>query len=286
MALVFCILKYVPRLLISSALLDDAIASGQEFDLDSDNAKKLVKVLRMTPGETFVAFNGMGREWECALTDVSSEGRARARAAIVDELDTAIVRRVHLSIAQSIPKGDKMEFVLQKGTELGATDFWPFDSDRSISRLSPDEEAERATTRAQRWRRIVEGAASQCGRADVPIVHAIADLGTVLSTGTSEGHCFFLDESETTLSLREALKQTPIPYDAQVQPRAMIVVGPEGGWTDREREEADRYGAQGVSLGSRILRTETAALVAATILSWEAGELERGGLVETPISRV
>ena len=263
----------MPRLLISSHLLDDALASGEEFDLDADNAKKLVKVLRMTPGETFVAFNGAGREWDCALTSVESEGRARARAAILEELDTTMVRRVHLSIAQSIPKGDKMEFVLQKGTELGARDFWPFDSDRSISRLSPDEEAERATTRAQRWRRIVEGAASQCGRADVPIVHAIADLATVLSSGTSDGHCFFLDEGENALSLRESLKQTPIEWDAEQQPRAMIVVGPEGGWTDREREEAERYGAQSVSLGSRILRTETAALVAATILSWEAGEL-------------
>ena len=263
----------MPRLFVSAALLDDAVSSGEEFDLDAENAKKLVKVLRMTPGETFVAFNGAGREWECALTEVSAEGRARARAALIEELDTQMVRRVHLSIAQSIPKGDKMEFVLQKGTELGARDFWPFDSDRTISRLSPDEEAERATTRAQRWRRIVEGAASQCGRADVPVVHAIADLGTVLSTGTSEGHCFFLDEGEGAMSLRETLVNTPLEWDADAPPRAMIVVGPEGGWTDREREEAERYGAQSVSLGSRILRTETAALVAATILSWEAGEL-------------
>ena len=162
---------------------------------------------------------------------------------------------------------------MQKGTELGATDFWPFDSDRTISRLSPDEEAERAATRAQRWRRIVEGAAAQCGRADVPVVHAIADLGTVLSSGTSEGHCFFLDESEDALALRETLARNPIEWDEDAPPRAMIVVGPEGGWTNREREEAERYGAQSVSLGSRILRTETAALVAATILSWEAGEL-------------
>lgn len=264
----------MPRLHLSPSILEGALETdNQEFDLDADNAKKLVKVLRMTPGETFVAFDGRGHEWECALTEISSDGKARARAAILEELDTQIVRRVHLSIAQSIPKGDKMEFVLQKGTELGARDFWPFDSDRTISRLSPDEEADRATARAQRWRRIVEGASSQCGRADVPIVHAIADLGTVLSTGTSEGHCFFLDESSETLSLRETLRQTPIAWDDEAPPRAMIVVGPEGGWTDREREEAQRYGAQSVGLGSRILRTETAALVAATILSWEAGEL-------------
>ena len=262
----------MPRLLLSSDILDQAL-NADEFDLDAESAKKLVKVLRMTPGETFVAFNGRGREWECALTSVENEGRARARAAILEELETEVVRRVHLSIAQSIPKGDKMEFVLQKGTELGAREFWPFDSERTISRLAPDEEAQRAGARANRWRRIVEGASPQCGRADVPIVHAIADLSTVVSTGTAEGRCFFLDEGEEALSLRETLAQTPVEWDAEAPPRVMIVVGPEGGWTEREREWAARYGAESVHLGSRILRTETAALVAAAILSWEAGEL-------------
>lgn len=262
----------MPRLLLSSDVLDQAL-ENPEFDLDAESAKKLVKVLRLTPGETFVAFNGMGREWECALTSVENEGKARARAAILQELSTEIVRRVHLSIAQSIPKGDKMEFVLQKGTELGAREFWPFDSERTISRLSPDDEAERASARANRWRRIVEGASAQCGRADVPVVHAIADLATVVSSGTAQGRCFFLDEGEDALSLRKTLQKTPVEWDAEAPPRVMIVVGPEGGWTAREREWAARYGAESVHLGSRILRTETAALVAAAILSWEAGEL-------------
>ena len=263
----------MPRLLLDGLVLERALEENAEFDVDADSAKKLVKVLRMAPGETFIAFDGRGREWECALTAVENEGRARARAAIVEERSTAIVRRVYLSIAQAIPKGDKMEFVLQKGTELGAREFWPFDSQRTISRLSPDEEAERAAGRANRWRRICEGASSQCGRADVPIVHAIADLATVISSGTAQGRCFFLDEGPDALSLRETLEQTPIEWDEEAPPRAMIVVGPEGGWTDTEREWAERYGAESVSLGSRILRTETAALVAATILSWEAGEL-------------
>ena len=71
----------MPRLHFSIALLEDALQNDDnQFDLDADNAKKLVKVLRMTPGETFVAFDGRGREWECALTDVSSDGKARARA--------------------------------------------------------------------------------------------------------------------------------------------------------------------------------------------------------------
>jgi 16S rRNA (uracil1498-N3)-methyltransferase len=82
-----------------------------------------------------------------------------------------------------------------------------------------------------------------------------------------------LDEDEETISLREALAKEQPPWDDEAPPRIMILIGPEGGWSAREREWALRYGAEGVSLGRRVLRTETAALVAATILSYEAGDL-------------
>lgn len=262
----------MPRLFLDPEILESAL-SGDEFELDSESAKKLVKVLRMAPGETFVAFNGFGREWECALTNIENEGKARARAVLIKERDVENLRHLHLSIAQAIPKGDKMDFVLQKGTELGVMEFWPFDAERSVSKIGYDEDGERATIRTARWRRIVEGASSQCGRADVPVVHSIADLSTVVDYGTSGARCFMLDEDEETLSLREALQKEPIEWDDEVPPRVMLLVGPEGGWSAREREWATRYGAESVSLGRRILRTETAALVAAAILSWEAGDL-------------
>lgn len=262
----------MPRLYLASEILESAL-SGDEFELDADSAKKLVKVLRMAPGETFVAFNGFGREWECALTAVEAEGKARARAVLIQERDVENLRHLHLSIAQAIPKGDKMDFVLQKGTELGVMEFWPFEAERSVSRIDFEDDGERAAIRAARWRRIVESAAQQCGRADVPLVHSIADLATVVDYGTGGARCFLLDEDEETLSLREALKRESIEWDENSPPRVMLLVGPEGGWSAREREWALRYGAESVSLGRRILRTETAALVAASILNWEAGDL-------------
>ncbi|HEX8464347.1 MAG TPA: RsmE family RNA methyltransferase [Abditibacterium sp.] len=262
----------MPRLYLAPETLENAL-TGDEFDLDADTAKKLVKVLRMAPGETFVAFNGFGREWECALTSVENEGKPRARGVLIAERDVENLRHLHLSIAQAVPKGDKMDFVLQKGTELGVMEFWPFDAERSVSKIDLDDDGQRASVRTSRWRRIVEGASSQCGRADVPIVHSIADLSTVVDYGTSGARCFMLDEDEETLSLREALKREPIEWDDEAPPRVMLLVGPEGGWSAREREWATRYGAESVSLGRRILRTETAALVAAAILSWEAGDL-------------
>ncbi len=263
------------RVLLSSANLD-AIESGEEFDLESETAKKLVRVLRLSSGETFLGFDGRGREWECALTFVESQKKPAARAIAMEELVAAQSEtKLNLLVAQAIPKGDKMELVLQKGTELGVREFWPFESERTVKRVSMEEDdGIRATSRGQRWRKIVEAAAMQCGRTDVPIVHAIADFSTVVGEGTNSGRCFMLDENPDALSLREVLKSAGAGSTPSADEPAtiMLLIGPEGGWTQSERDWAERYGVEAISLGKRILRTETAALVAATILSWEAGD--------------
>lgn len=266
------------RIYVSSTILEPGLR-GEEFDLDFETAKKLVRVLRLTAGETFVAFDGLGGEWDCVLTHIESERKTfKARATILAARESKPEGRLLLSVAQAIPKGDKMEFVLQKGTELGVAEFWPFEAERSVPRLlgDADDNGERATQRANRWRRIVEAACAQCGRAQVPIVHAIGDFATAVSYGTSGGRCFMLDEDPQAPSLREVLTQAPLfevkaPSDEQV--RIMLLIGPEGGWAPREREWAERYGAESVGLGRLVLRTETAALAAAAILQWEAGEL-------------
>jgi 16S rRNA (uracil1498-N3)-methyltransferase len=261
------------RVLLSHSNIE-AIENGAEFDLEAETAKKLVRVLRLTPGETFTGFDGRGREWECALVCAETQKRPTARAVALEEKTVERPQRLLLSVAQAIPKGDKMELVLQKGTELGVAEFWPFEASRSVARvLMEDDASERATQRAERWRRIVEHACSQSGRAEVPVVHAIADLSTVVSYGTNMGRCFFLDESRDAVPLREVLARTPLQIEEDVPAHVMLVIGPEGGWTDEEREWADRYGAESISLGHRVLRTETAALVAAAILQWEAGEI-------------
>ncbi len=137
-----------------------------------------------------------------------------------------------------------MEFVLQKGTELGVAEFWPFEAERSVPRLlgDADDDGERATQRANRWRRIVEAACAQCGRAQVPIVHAIGDFATAVSYGTSGGRCFMLDEDPQAPSLREVLTQAPLfearaPSDEQV--RIMLLIGPEG-WLGDARTRMGR----------------------------------------------
>ena len=265
------------RVLLSPILIEAGL-EGEEFSLDFETAKKLTRVLRLSPGEMFVAFDGSGREWDCVLTatqsdDPSGRKSITARAAILGEREVKSSQRVRISIAQAIPKGDKMDLVLQKGTELGAHEFWPFEAERSVSRVLDIDDGERATIRADRWRRIVEAASAQCGRTAVPYVHAIADFSTVVGQGMSEGRCFLLDESDEAKSLRQVLEDDPLPFDEDLPPRVTLLVGPEGGWSAREREWAERYGVEPVHLGRLILRTETAALAAAAILQWEAGVL-------------
>jgi len=266
----------MPRVFLSPHILE-AGAGGEEFDLDFDTAKKLTRVLRLTPGETFIAFDGLGREWECALTANDGEAGKKgvgARAVILSEREAMPRTRLRLSVAQAIPKGDKMELVLQKGTELGVSEFWPFDAERSVSKLHFDEDPERTTTRTERWRKIAAHAAAQCGRADVPVVHAICDFATAVGYGTNGSRCLMLDEAPEVESLRAALQREPLALEnPEDEARVMLLIGPEGGWTQHEREWAERYGVEAVGLGRLILRTETAALVAATILQWEAGEL-------------
>lgn len=259
------------RIYLSSDILEAGLG-GAVMELDAETSKKLLKVLRLSPGEMFVGYDGLGREWDCALVppDEDNPRSKIARAAILSERDQAPPRLLHLSVAQAIPKGDKMDWVLQKGTELGIAEFWPFVAARSV----PEYDEERAAARADRWRKIVQTAASQCGRADVPIVHSIADFSTVVDYGTTNSRCFFLDELGQSGVLRESLTAEPLRGEADAPAKAMILVGPEGGWTERERDWATRYGAQAVGLGRLVLRTETAALVAAAVLQWEAGELD------------
>ena len=280
------------RVFLSPHILEAGL-SGEEFDLPADVAKKLTRVLRLTTGELFVAFDGMGREFDCVLTTIGAKSESEidpesgaelprrkgrdkgARASVMGARATAAPGLLHLSVAQAIPKGEKMELVLQKGTELGVAEFWPFEADRSVSRVSYEEDPERAASRSERWRRIAEAAASQCGRADVPIVHSVADLTTVVDYGTGGegGRCFMLDERPEAEPLRAALERESLETGGDAPTRVMLLIGPEGGWTEREREWCDRYGVEAVNLGRRVLRTETAALIAAAILQWEVGEL-------------
>jgi len=226
--------------------------------LEGERFHYLVRVLRLAEGDGLEVFDGLGRACPAKVARV---GPATAELSLGEEVEQR--KGAALSLIQGMPKGDKLEWVLQKGTELGATHFFPADTARSVVKLS----AERAQERVKRWVKIVEEAARQCQRADVPWVEPprlLLDAVAALPQGTA---VLVLDEEERARPLSHAFREVPA-----LAPLA-LVVGPEGGLERAEVAGLVALGGQAVSLGTRILRTETAALVGLALLQHLRGEL-------------
>ena len=218
----------------------------------------LVHVLRTAVGEGLEVFNGEGQAFEATVSAIEAQtavltlGKARQQTATR-----------HIYIVQGLPKGDKLETILQKATELGATAFLPVEMLRSVARISEGKE-EKKTVRLQK---IVEEASRQCGRADVPKVFPPCRLKEALALLPAGTRVWVLDETETHTPLSLAHRQA-----SEASPLA-IVIGPEGGLDDKERAFLTQHGATRVSLGTRILRTETASLAALSVVQHLDGQL-------------
>jgi 16S rRNA (uracil1498-N3)-methyltransferase len=206
-----------------------------------------LRVARVVPGEELEVFDGRGRAWAAWLETVDEAG---AMLRLGAERRGATGRAVVL--LQGLPKGDKLEWVLQKATELGVSAVWPVVTARSVARPRADALGARHT----RWQRIVEEAARQSGRADVPEVTALRVLDEAVRALPPGVRLLVLDEEERSERLGRAAGDGPLA----------LVVGPEGGLG---REEVDALRAAGgvpVSLGPLVLRTETAGLAALAVL--------------------
>lgn len=215
----------------------------------------LTRVLRLTAGDGLEVFDGAGRAFTAKVLSVDAEA---ATLSLGEPVASSTAPRI--AIVQGLPKGDKLEWVIQKGTELGAWAFAPATTERAVVKL----EEKRARDRQQRWQKIAEEAARQCGRSDVPQVLPVRPLREAVAA--FEGaQVLVLDEEERALRLSEAVRQDASPR--------VLVVGPEGGLSRGEVQALKALGAVPVTLGARVLRTETASLAALAVLAHLAGEL-------------
>ena len=229
-----------------------------DVSLSGDRRHYLLHVLRLAAGDTLEVFDGTGRAFDARVAEVTEDG---VRLTLGEARRAPASRALH--ILQGLPKGDKLELVLQKGTELGAAAFHPVDTARGVVKLEP----KRAAERTGRWTKIVEEAARQCRRDDVPQVHPprpLLEAARALPPGT---RLLVLDEEESALALGEAFRSCP--PDAPVA----LVIGSEGGLTREEVGALHALGARPVTLGRRILRTETAALAALAVMAHLDGAL-------------
>lgn len=243
----------MPRFFVQA----DNIAA-ESVTVTGDDAWHIARALRMAVGETITVCDGAGSEYDCTLT------------AITDERVTARIDAVHPSASelpftavlyQALPKGDKMDLIVQKAVESGATRIVPFLSARCISR--PDDKA--LAKKLVRWQRIALEAAKQCGRGVLPTVAPPLRYGQMLAAVQADDLCCFCYEGEGTASLRTVLSAADVPRGGTVS----VVIGSEGGFSEDEAAAARDAGAALCGLGRRILRCESASAFALACISYQ-----------------
>ena len=210
----------------------------------------------MCTGDQVTLFNGEGEEIEATLVRVHSD----SADLVLGVRRKCPVAPVHISLFQAIAKGDRMDWILQKTTELGVARICPIITSRVVVRL--DSAAVHA--KQGRWQKVVQEAARQCGRADVPEVTVPEHLDTVLA-GLPPSSRFVLWEEEHAQPLVHNL--------SSCAPNVALLVGPEGGLSEQEVSKARETDFLPVTLGPRILRTETAAIVAVALVQAATGGL-------------
>lgn len=237
------------------------------IDILGDDAHHILRVMRSRIGDKLIVCDGAGRE---VLAEIAELGKDAVRLEIIEERQSESEPAVKVWIAQSLPKADKMETVIQKGTETGAIRFIPFLSARTIVQYDAKKEAKRL----DRWRKIAKEAAEQAHRGVVPEVEAPLTWKQLLSLLAETGVAMICYEQEQgTNGLRQVLRDWKQTAEAADGKPLMLVIGPEGGFDPSEVEAFIAAGGRSVSLGRRILRTETAAVVGLAGILYEFDEI-------------
>jgi 16S rRNA (uracil1498-N3)-methyltransferase len=223
--------------------------SGDTAVLSGTEAGHMLRSLRLGTGDSFYAFDEGGNRYRMRILEATSRS---LRAEVLESLPPEPPPEVAVTLAVGLPKADKMDFILEKATELGCSRVVPFRSSRTIPRLDPGESGKRLL----RWERVALAAAKQCGSGRVPVISPLLSYRDALrSCAGSEGKVIFY-EGEGRFGLRKVFAGL-----GKVSGVALLI-GPEGGFSETEVMEAEEAGFLRAGLGSRILRVETAAVAA------------------------
>lgn len=233
-----------------------ALAPGQRAELRGDAAAHVTRVLRLGAGDEVTLFNGDGSDYHARIL-------TPGRSAVMFEVQGVAAARAEsplaITLVQGIARGDRMDFVVQKATELGITAIQPVLTARSVVRLDADARARKL----EHWRGVAIAACEQCGRARLPDIAAPLPLTDWLAQTRGAARRLLLDPAS----------DTPLASAVQGGDRLELLVGPEGGLEDAERTVAEQCGYRAACLGPRVLRSETAAIAAIAVLQAAAGDL-------------
>lgn len=218
-----------------------------------------VRVLRLRPGEDMIICDGQGTDYKCRLVSADKE---QVEAEVIEVVPCPAEPSVRVTVLCGLPKGDKTDYIIQKCVEAGAYEIMFFDSERCIAKPDKPEK------KLERWQRIAEEAAKQSGRGIIPQVRYTADYVSVLNDALHTDLPLFMYETGERETIRDAIE-----HAAQPVATAAIITGPEGGFAEFEADMARRLGMHICSMGERILRCETAPVVALTALMYGTGNL-------------
>jgi len=232
-----------------------ALALEHTITLEEDAANHVGRVLRLNVGAAIILFNGQGGQYDAVLVE-SGKKKVLAKISAFNDIDLESPLAIHLG--QGVSRGDKMEMTIQKAVELGVNQITPLFTERCGVKLS----GERLEKKMNQWRKIIISACEQCGRNTLPIIHDPVSLVQWLAQPS--------DELKLNLHPRAKYSINNLPQPTQ---GIRLVIGPEGGLSDIEIEQAAQSGFDEVLIGPRVLRTETAGLTVISALQTRFGDL-------------
>jgi len=232
---------------------------NEEMSITGVDAKHIGKVLRMQPGDKLQIVSDDGVS---ALAEITAISESTVTVRCLEVLAESHEPAVKIILAQGLAKGEKMDFIIQKAVELGAYSIVPVAMEHSVVRL----DGAKADKKVERWQKIAEAAAKQSKRDIIPQVQAVQSISQMLANNNCKTKIIAY-ECEDRMSLKTALREAGQLDDL------LLIIGPEGGISEGELSKAREAGAVPVSLGRRILRAETAGLVAMSAIFYETGDL-------------
>lgn len=232
-----------------------------KITIDTEDVSHITRVLRMSEGEKITVCDSNGFDYECEITELSKNAvfcKILSKTASVSE------PKINVTLFQGLPKGQKAEYIIQKTTELGITKIVPVTMSRCVMKFANQKDAEK---KIERWRKIAESAAKQSGRGIVPEIAMPVTFKQALEMMKISDLCFAPYECEEQSTLKSTLKSNSSPKSVS------FIIGPEGGFDLSEIEQLKMQGIQTITLGKRILRTETAGEAVLSMLMYEYNEI-------------
>lgn len=234
--------------------VDKSQIFGNFIEIKGIDANHIVNVLRMSENDKIIVCDGNGTDYSCFISELSKN---YVKASIAESHKNENEPNIKITLFQGIPKSDKMELVIQKCVEIGVDKIVPVMTEHTVVKLNGKEDK-----KLQRWNKIAEAAAKQCGRGKIPIVEPIINFKQSVLEAKKLDNAVIPYECENKMNMKDFINK----FNGE---SVGIIIGPEGGFSESEINFAKENNIPSVTLGKRILRTETAGLVTSVILLYE-----------------